>query len=43
MKYSIEKVIKWCESNLRPQFLFFYGAKTDFDQVGKECLSQWYF
>ena len=42
MKYSIEKVIKWCESNLRPQFLFFYGAKTDLDQVGKECLSQWY-
>lgn len=42
MKYSREKTIKWCKSNLRPQFLFFYGAKTDFDQVGKECLSQWY-
>ena len=42
MKYSREKVIEWYESNLRPRFLFFYGVKTDFDQVGKECLSQWY-
>ena len=35
MKYNREKTIKWCESNLRPQFLFFYGSKTDSEQVGK--------
>ncbi len=42
MEYSREKVIEWCKTDLRPKFLFFYGSKMNFEQIGKECLSQWY-
>lgn len=42
MKYSRAKIIEWCKTDLKPKFLFFYGSKMNFEQIGSECLSQWY-
>lgn len=42
MKYNREKIIEWCKTDLKSKFLFFYGSKMNFEQIGKECLSQWY-
>lgn len=32
----------YLESQLRKNFIFFWGHHTKFNSVGKECLSQWY-
>ena len=42
MKYTKQSIIEDIKNGKPTEYLFFYGHKKNCDNVGNECLSQWY-
>lgn len=40
--YSLEHLIEQISAGLSPKYVFFWGHKSDAEQINRSCLSQWY-